>query len=104
MKVIHNFTHDATWGLVPYFQQNLNKLSDESTDEVLFNGAYYIYDKSFMDLYKNYKRRCLLAHWTPCELLGKQNYFHLDMYEFFTEVYCVCPYTCNVFLIDKTCF
>jgi hypothetical protein len=95
MKIVSDFTHDALWGVVPYLQKNLDVLSDDSTDLVLFNGCAYIYDSSYSEQYKHYKRRCLFAHWTPCELLGTKNYFHFDRYNFFTEVYCICPYTCT---------
>jgi hypothetical protein len=94
MKTVCNLSDDADWGLIPYIQTNLDKLSEESED-VFFNGAHYIYHKEFREQYKDYKRRCLLANWSPCELLGKKDYFHFDMYEWFTDVYCVCPFTCN---------
>lgn len=95
MKIISNFSGDALWGVVPYLQNVLDKLNDDNSDEVFFNGVHFIYEKNIRDIYKDFKRRVLFAHWSPCEFLGKKNYHFFDSYEFFTEVYCVCPFTCK---------
>ena len=60
------------------------------------NGAAWIYHKNIAEPFKNYKRRCLLALWSPCEFTSKKNYYHFDYYDFFTDVYCVCPFTCKL--------
>lgn len=95
MKVIKNFGGDAEWGVLPYLQKILNELSDDSSENVLFNGVQYIDDVNLRKQYENYKRKCLFAHWSPCEFLTRDNYHYFDAYDFFTEVYCVCPYTCR---------
>ena len=74
----------------------LEQIGDNSSDSVLMNGIQWIFDHNIREPYKNYSRKCLLALWSPCELIGSQkNYFHFDHYDFFTEVYCVCPFTCK---------
>lgn len=95
MKIIHDYSGDAPWGVIPYIQKTLDLLGDDSTDEVFFNGVEYIYSKELRDQYSGYKRRVLLAHWSPCEFLTKKDHYYFDSYDFFTEVYCVCPYTCK---------
>lgn len=95
MKVINNFSGDASWGVIPYIQTTMDILSDESSDTAFFNGVEFIYDANLRDRYKEYTRRCLFAHWSPCEFMGEVNEFHIKAYEFFTEVYCVCPFTCK---------
>ena len=95
MKVIKNFGGDAPWGVIPYIQKTLDELSDENSENAFFNGVKFIDDKELRDKHKHYKRRALLAHWSPCEFLSRKDKFYFDSYEFFTEVYCVCPYTCK---------
>ena len=95
MKVRYDWSHDCTWGVVPYVQESLNHLSDEDSNEVVMNGAAWLYEKSLRDKYKDYDRKCLLAFWSPCEFTQKKDFYHFDDYEFFTEVYCVCPFTCK---------
>lgn len=94
MKVIKHFGGDATWGVIPYIQKTLDELSDNSSENAFFNGVQFIYEKKLRDKYKDYKRRVLFAHWSPCEYLGVKDMFHFTDYEFFTDVYCVCPFTC----------
>lgn len=94
MKVIRNFGGDAEWGVLPYLQNTLNSLSDESSEDVFFNGVQFIDDISLLEPYKDYRRKVLFAHWSPCEFMTRDGYYYLDAYEFFTEVYCVCPFTC----------
>ena len=95
MKIVSDWSHDAGWGVVPYVQESLNKYSEEDSDEVLMNGAAWLYEKNLRERYKDYKRRCLLAFWSPCEFTSRKGFYHLDDYDFFTEVYCVCPFTCK---------
>lgn len=95
MQVIKNFSGDAGWGVIPYIQHTMDKLSDDSSDIAFFNGVEFIYDKNLRDKYKDFSRRCLFAHWSPCEFMNEINQFHFEAYEFFTEVYCVCPFTCK---------
>jgi hypothetical protein len=95
MKVIKNFGGDAPWGVIPYIQKTLDTLSDDNSENAFFNGVEFIDNKNLRDEYKDYKRRVLFAHWSPCEFLVRHNYFYFDSFEFFTEVYCVCPYTCK---------
>ena len=95
MKVVANFNGDALWGVVTYIHKTLEQIGNDSSDSVLMNGVQWIYDHSIKESYKNYNRRCLLALWSPCEFTTQKNYFHFDHYDFFTEVYCVCPFTCK---------
>ena len=95
MQIITNFDGDALWGVIPYIQKSFDKLSEEESDDVFFNGVQFIYDQNLREKYKDRRRRSLFAHWSPCEFLGQKDYHFFDSYEFFTEVYCVCPYTCE---------
>ena len=95
MKIVANWSGDAPWGVVPYMHKSLEKFNDESSDEVLMNGAEWIYNHAIKEPFKDYKRKCLLALWSPCEFTAKPGYFHFDHYDFFTDVYCVCPFTCE---------
>ena len=95
MRVKHDWSHDASWGVVPYVQESLAALSDEESNHILLNGAAWLYDRNLREKYKDYDRRCLLAFWSPCEFTSKTNFYHFDDYDFFTEVYCVCPFTCK---------
>ena len=95
MRVKHDWSHDASWGVVPYVQESLAALSDEESNQILLNGAAWLYDRNLREKYKDYDRRCLLAFWSPCEFTSKTNFYHFDDYDFFTEVYCVCPFTCK---------
>jgi len=94
MKVIKNFGGDALWGVIPYIQKTLDELSDDNdTENAFFNGVEFIDNVELREQYKDYKRRVLFAHWSPCEFLGKKDRFYFDAFNFFTEVYCVCPFT-----------
>tara|TARA_R110000824_G_scaffold27012_4_gene92243 strand:- start:6448 stop:7401 length:954 start_codon:yes stop_codon:yes gene_type:complete len=95
MKVDFNWQHDCNWGVVPYVQRTLNECGDDSTENILMNGAAWLYEKNLRDKYKDYKRRCLLAFWSPCEFTSQEGKYHFEDYDFFTEVYCVCPFTCK---------
>lgn len=95
MKVVKDFRSDAIWGVVPYIHKNLEKLSNEESDMVLMNGFQFMENPSAREPYKDYKRRTIFSAWSPCEFLAKKDYIYLDVYDFFTEVYCVCPYTCK---------
>jgi len=95
MKVIKHFGGDAPWGVIPYIQKTLDELSDDNSENAFFNGVHFINDKNLRDKYKDYKRRALFAHWSPCEFLVRPNLFYLEEFDFFTEVYCVCPFTCK---------
>ena len=33
--------------------------------------------------------------WSPCEFTARTDYYHFEHYDFFTDVYCVCPFTCK---------
>jgi hypothetical protein len=95
VKIVSNWSDDALWGVVPYMHKSLENFNDDDSDEVLMNGAAWIYHHNIKEPYKDYKRRCLLALWSPCEFTSKTGYYHFDHYDFFTDVYCVCPFTCN---------
>ena len=95
MKIVGNWQHDSTWGVVPYMHESLAPLNDDSSDQVLMNGGAWIYEHSIKEQFKDYRRRCLLALWSPCEFTAKEGYFHFDHYNFFTDVYSVCPFTCE---------
>ena len=94
MRVIKNFGGDSPYGIIPYIQKILDKLSDENSKDLLFNGVQFIDAPYMLGEYMEYDRKALLAHWSPCEFLLKSNYYYFDAYEQFTEVYCVCPFTC----------
>jgi hypothetical protein len=96
MKIAYDFSRfECEWGVVPYMNQDLLLHNDEDSDCVLFNGAAALYDKPFREEYRDYRRRCLLALWSPCEMIEEPNKYHFDSFEFFTDVYCVCPFTCH---------
>jgi hypothetical protein len=95
MKTVYDWSHDCTWGVVPYVQESLDLLNEDTSDSVIMNGAAWLYEKDLRDKFKDYKRRCLLAFWSPCEFTAEENKYHFDDYEFFTEVYSVCPFTCK---------
>jgi len=95
MKVVADWSDDSNWGVVPYMHESLKKLGDDSTNEVLMNGAAWIYRNDIKQPFRDYDRRCLLALWSPCEFTAKKDYYHFDHYDFFTDVYCVCPFTCK---------
>jgi hypothetical protein len=94
MRVIKNFGGDAPYGIIPYIQKILDNLSNENSKDLFFNGVQFIDAPYMLGEYMEYDRKALLAHWSPCEFLLKKDYYYLDAYEHFTEVYCVCPFTC----------
>ena len=98
MKILTNFENDALEGIVSYIDPELRRCSQEYPDDniAVFNGAYWIYNDFPKEEYKDFSRRCLLNFWSPCEFLGgySPHNFFFDKYDYFTEVYCVCPYTC----------
>ena len=93
MRVIKNWGGDAPWGVLPYIHPEFERLSDEDSDIIFFNGIEFIDNPALCEPYKNYDRRCLFAHWSPCEYLTIKDNFYFDQYDFFTDVYCVCPFT-----------
>ena len=95
MKVVKHFGGDAPYGIIPYIQTIFDKLSDENSNDLFFNGVQFIDAPYMLGQYEETGRRALLAHWSPCEFLVTPNYYYLDAYEHFTEVYCVCPFTCD---------
>lgn len=95
MKVIKNFSGDADYGVLPYIQPEFDKLSDESSEDAFFNGVQFIDSPFMIEQYGNLKRKVLLAHWSPCEFILQPNYYYFDAYENFSEVYSVCPFTCD---------
>ena len=95
MKIVSNFNGDADWGVVPYMHKSLSAFNEEDSDEVLMNGVEWIYNDEIKKPYKDYKRKALLALWSPCEFTGKKGYYHFEHYDFFDDVYCVCPLTCR---------
>jgi hypothetical protein len=95
MKIIKNFDGDALWGIIPYIQTIFDKFNNDESEDAFFNGVHFIYNKNLREQYSKYNRRVLFAHWSPCEFLGKKDYHFFDAYDFFTEVYCVCPFTCK---------
>ena len=95
MKIVSNFKGDAEWGVVPYMHKSLLAFNDDDSDEVLMNGVEWIFDDRIKEPYKDYKRKALLALWSPCEFTGRTGYHHFEHYDFFDDVYCVCPLTCR---------
>lgn len=95
MRVIKNFSGDSQYGVLPYIQPEFDKLSDENSDEIFFNGVQFIDSPFMMAEFEEAKRKVLLAHWSPCEFILQNDYYYIDAYENFTEVYSVCPFTCE---------
>tara|TARA_Y100000034_G_scaffold103602_1_gene129383 strand:+ start:224 stop:1180 length:957 start_codon:yes stop_codon:yes gene_type:complete len=95
MKIVCNWSDDGEWGVVPYMHKSLEIFNDDNSNEVLMNGAAWIYHHEIKEQFKDYNRRCLLALWSPCEFTSRVDYYHFDHYDFFTDVYCVCPFTCK---------
>lgn len=95
MKIIKNFAGDPPYGVIPYLQKEFEKFNKEDSDVAFFNGVEFIDNKGLRDSYKEYRRRILFAHWSPCEFTLSKDYFYFDAYDFFTDVYCVCPFTCK---------
>jgi hypothetical protein len=95
MKVIKNFSGDADYGVLPYIQPEFDRLSDENSNDLFLNGVQFIDAPYMLGQYEETGRKALLAHWSPCEFLLQPNHYYLDAYEHFTEVYCVCPFTCD---------
>lgn len=93
MKIVPNYNGDYMWGLVPYLYECFKPLGDDNNNDVLLYGIQWMYDKAAREPYRHFKRRCLLAGWSPCEVIELPKYFHLDDFEFFTDVYSICPYT-----------
>lgn len=46
-----------------------------------FNGIEFIDNPALCEPYKNYDRRCLFAHWSPCEYLTIKDNFYFDQIE-----------------------
>ncbi len=95
MKIVSNFNGDAEWGVVPYMHKSLLSFNNDDSDEVLMNGVEWIYNDKIKEPYKDYKRKALLALWSPCEFTASAGYYHFDHYSFFDDVFCVCPFTCQ---------
>ena len=95
MKIVSNFNGDADWGVVPYMHKSLLPFNNDDSDEVLMNGVEWIYNDEIKQPYKDYKRKALLALWSPCEFTGSTGYHHFEHYSFFDDVFCVCPFTCE---------
>ena len=91
MKIVSNFNGDAEWGVVPYIHKSLLKFNGSSCTEVLMNGVEWIYNDEIKKLYKDYKRKSLLALWSPCEFTGKKDYYHFEHYDFFDDVFLCVP-------------
>ena len=95
MKIVSNFNGDAEWGVVPYIHKTLLMFDNPDSSEVLMNGVEWIYNDEIKKPYQDYKRKSLLALWSPCEFTGKEDYYHFEHYDFFDDVFCVCPFTCE---------
>ena len=90
MKIVSNFKGDAEWGVVPYMHKSLLAFNDDDSDEVLMNGVEWIFDDRIKEPYKDYKRKALLALWSPCEFTGRTGYHHFEHYKFHYTPY---PFT-----------
>ena len=44
MKIVCNWSDDSIWGVVPYMHKSLEVFNDDASDEVLMNGAAWIYN------------------------------------------------------------
>ena len=97
MKVVYNFNGETPDGVVQYINKSLVRESNDGDDIVLFNGLNCCREPQYKEKYQHYKRRCLLALWPPCEFLETGTQRNLSQivedYDWFTEVYSVCPYT-----------
>jgi hypothetical protein len=98
MKIVIDHTGefggDPRLSVAPYADKSYEIISEEDFETILMHGVQWIYDNQIKQPYKDYKRRGLLALWSPCEMMTP-GYFHFDHYDFFTDVYCICPFTCN---------
>lgn len=92
MKIVNDFTGDYQLGLTPYINKSFEGIDDDE-DMVIFNGFSSLRNRSLQQKYLNANRRCLIDVWSPCEFA---QIFNLELYRYFTEVYCVCKYTCEV--------
>ena len=77
MKIVSNFKGDCDWCVVPYMHKSLLPFNDDDSDEVLMNGVEWIFDNEIKKPYKDYKRKALLALWSPCEFTAKSGYYHI---------------------------
>jgi len=91
----YDFSQDTGQGVIPYINK-IFKSSDKimnSQEFVLMNGLNCFENPAIKDKYKDVKHRYLFAHWSPCEFA--QPYELLKEFEYFTKVFCICPYTCE---------
>lgn len=94
MQVVHDFSGETPEGVVQYIQKSFDTISYENGTAVLMNGLNCMTNEDLKNKYANYNRRGLLALWTPCEFAQPYPTL-LDLFGYFTEVYCVCKYTCE---------
>lgn len=84
----------------PTVKINLTKFSkDEGDNSVLFYGYNSLFNQKYREKYSNFKKRILLNLWMPTEFtcdpfVSSHTYIPDGLfYDFFTDVYCICPYT-----------
>jgi hypothetical protein len=92
MKIVNDFSGDYTLGLTPYINKSFENINDEE-DLIIFNGFHTLENRPLLNRYTDAKRRCLINVWSPCEFAQP---FNMEAYRYFTEVYCVCKYTCKI--------
>lgn len=94
MKVVHDFSGECKDGVNTYL--DLEEFADDSQSIVLFYGIDCTLNKELQEQYKHYNRRILLDLWSPCDLYSPNDTLgqdHFDAQDYFTDVYCICPYT-----------
>lgn len=91
MKVVVNYKGEYGDMVNSYY--NLERMSDNSTEEVLFQGYNTSKNPNLKKQYKNYKKRCYMNLEAPCSFTSTLT--SIDEQNYFTHVYTLCPYTCD---------
>ena len=85
MKVVVNYKGEYGDMVNSYY--NLERMSDNSTEEVLFQGYNTSKNPNMRKQYKNYKKRCYMNLEAPCSFtstltsIAEQNYFTQKEYD-----------------------
>ncbi len=106
MKIVHGMSQDMltnmenyfAWGGGVYVIKDLLQKSNEDSDHVLMVTLDCARKDSIKEQYQHYKTKSLITEWTPCEFaeIPSRNLTHvLKDYEYFDNVYCICPYSCK---------
>lgn len=87
------FNGNPLLSIAPYIGESLAQLSKDD-DSCLMYGVNWLYRKNIKAEYGHYKRRCYIIICSPSECM-EIGYPSLKQYDFFTDVYCNCPFTCG---------